>query len=572
MSGQRQDNLARLRKTADFDAVVIGGGINGIGVYRDLALQGLRVLLIERNDYCSGCSAAPSRMIHGGLRYLENGEFGLVRESLAERDALLRNAPHLVHPLPTLVPITSIWSGMLNSAAGFLGKKGKPANRGAVPIKLGLTLYDWVTRKRRVLPKHEFLSLRTTRRLWPALTPVAKRSAIYHDAWISHPERLCIELLRDVVRDTPDCIALNYAELRQTAGGYEVSDKFTGTAYPVSARVIVNATGAWVDDTAQGLGGIAKERMVSGTKGSHLILDHAQLHEALAGHMVYFENTDGRICIVFPYLGKVLAGSTDIRVDTAGRVRCEPEELDYILESLRLVFPDIPVSEKNVVFSYSGIRPLPQSDHNFTGRISRGHDVKRLDGKVPQFCMIGGKWTTFRAFAEQTADAVLAELGHSRKVSTKTRPIGGGADYDASPVAKDALVARFGIDHRRAAHLLGHYGSNASAVAEYCERHGSDALGPGFDMALGEARWAIEQEFAQTLSDILLRRGSLTITGQISMEAIDRIADVLAQVLDLSAADIERQKRTLIDELNSYHGVGPDMLIARDKKRRDTCL
>ena len=157
MPNQRQNMLAHL-ENPQFDAVVIGGGVNGIGVWRDLALQGLRVLLVERNDFASGCSAAPSRMIHGGLRYLENGEFDLVRESLAERDALLRNAPHLVRPLPTVIPIAGLTSGLFNAAASFFGWSGKPARRGALPIKIGLTLYDFVTRHRRQMPKHRFLS------------------------------------------------------------------------------------------------------------------------------------------------------------------------------------------------------------------------------------------------------------------------------------------------------------------------------------------------------------------------------------------------------------------------------
>src|SRR5687768_15515646 len=189
MPNSRDGNLARLAASGSFDVIVVGGGINGIGVFRELALQGLRVLLVERNDFCSGCSAAPSRMIHGGLRYLENGEFDLVRESLRERDALLRNAPHLVRPLPTTIPLTSVFSGLMNGVANFLGRSSRPANRGAVPVKIGLSIYDWVSRKRRVLPRHRFLNSRETLRHWPKLSPKVRFSAVYYDAWISHPER-----------------------------------------------------------------------------------------------------------------------------------------------------------------------------------------------------------------------------------------------------------------------------------------------------------------------------------------------------------------------------------------------
>ena len=181
---------------------------------RELALQGLRVLLVERNDFCSGCSAAPSRMIHGGLRYLENGEFKLVWESLRERDALLANAPHMVRPLPTTIPINSLFSGMMNGAVGFFGLSGRPASRGALPIKIGLMLYDWITQHRRLLPKHRFRGARQTLATWPALSSKLRFSATYHDAWISHPERLGVELLLDTRRLALDSIALNYAELR----------------------------------------------------------------------------------------------------------------------------------------------------------------------------------------------------------------------------------------------------------------------------------------------------------------------------------------------------------------------
>jgi len=140
MSDTRQQRIDRIARNAAFDVIVAGGGINGIGVFHDLSHQGLRVLLVEMNDFCSGCSAAPSRMIHGGLRYLENGEISLVRESLVERDRLLRNAPHLVRPLPTTVPIERFASGLANAALNVLGFTGRPRPRGAVPIKLGLML------------------------------------------------------------------------------------------------------------------------------------------------------------------------------------------------------------------------------------------------------------------------------------------------------------------------------------------------------------------------------------------------------------------------------------------------
>src|SRR5690606_27655667 len=210
--------------------------------------QDVRVLLVESRDFCSGCSSAPSRMIHGGLRYLENGEFSLVRESLRERDALLRNAPHMVRPLPTTIPIREVFSGLLNGAAGFLGLSGRPSRRGALPIKIGLMLYDWNTRQRRLLPKHQFRGAGETLRRWPRLNPRLRFSATYHDAWISYPERLGMEILLDTARMAPRAVALNHVELARNQEGFSLTDRMTGETVAIRASVIVNATGAWLDE------------------------------------------------------------------------------------------------------------------------------------------------------------------------------------------------------------------------------------------------------------------------------------------------------------------------------------
>ncbi|MEY8117920.1 glycerol-3-phosphate dehydrogenase/oxidase [Falsihalocynthiibacter sp. BN13B15] len=577
MSFQRQDSKNALAQNPDFDVIILGGGINGIGVFRDLALQGLRVLLVERNDFCSGCSAAPSRMIHGGLRYLENGEFNLVQESITERDALLRNAPHYVRPLPTTIPITSWFTGTMNAATSFLGGSGQPSRRGALPIKLGLSLYDWVTRRNRTLPKHQFHSAKTTRKERPWLMQGLRCSATFYDAWISHPERLGLELIQDARAANPNAIALNYAELSPSEGGFTVKDNLGSERFQITGRALVNATGAWLDQTIAALDPEArtKEPLVSGTKGSHLILDNPDLMTALDGHMIYFENEDGRVCIVFPYLGKVLAGSTDIRVDEPVRVRCSPKERDYILASLARVFPHLNVSKDQIAFSYSGIRPLPKSTQDFTGRISRGHATKRLDGHVPQFCMVGGKWTTFRAFAEQTTDDVLAELGATRTVSTRNLAIGGGKgcadaqDEPAQALARKTLVEEYKITPERAAHLAASYGTGARKILEYCDQYPNDApLVVGSNYTHGEIAYLAEHEFVVTLADVVLRRTVLAITGQISSEIIDQISEILAQHLEWSPKETSLQRAALLTELDDFHDVSPLVLDNRNNIRK----
>ncbi|RST85363.1 glycerol-3-phosphate dehydrogenase/oxidase [Aquibium carbonis] len=575
MPRQRDDTLDQLRQDGAFDVVVVGGGINGIGVYRELALQGLRVLLVERNDFCSGCSAAPSRMIHGGLRYLENGEFDLVWESLRERDALLVNAPHMVRPLPTTIPIARVFSGLMNGAAGFLGLSSRPASRGVLPIKIGLMLYDWTTRHRRLMPKHRFHGARETMRLWPGLSPRLRFSATYHDAWISYPERLGVELVLDTARLAPGSVALNHAEITRSGDGYRLVDRLTGATVPVNTRAVVNATGAWLDEALASLseGDDVAETFVSGTKGSHLILDCPALYDTLGGHMIFFENDDGRVCIMFPYLGKVLAGSTDIRVDKADRVRCEPEERDYIIEAVREVFPTVPLSATNVVFSFSGIRPLPKSDQEFTGRISRGHFVKPMGGKVPQFCMIGGKWTTFRAFAAQTADVVLAELGHERVRDTLTLAIGGGAGFPAATgELVEELASRNGIDAKRAVWLADAYGTRAHEVLSFCIGRDDDvALADDCQITAAEIVYLTRTEHVARIEDMLLRRTPLAIRGDVSLEIIARVAAAMAGELGWTQDRTSREIETFIRDLADYHGVSREMLERRNHDRSDQC-
>lgn len=572
MPGYRQNAIRRIRNDGDFDVMVVGGGINGIATYRDLALQGLRVLLVERHDFASGCSAAPSRMIHGGLRYLENGEFSLVAESLKERDALLRLAPHMVHPLPTTIPILSTFSGLFNAAASFAGSRGQPRRRGAVAIKVGLALYDFVTRRSRLLPRHVFRSRRETFAEWPALTPAITCSATYHDAWIRHPERLALELVLDTQRDAPQAIALNYAEPRRVNGGFEILVEGFESPLDIRCRLIVNATGAWIDQTSAALAGtsVSHRPIVSGTKGSHLILDNRTLHDALKGHMIFFENDDNRVCILFPYLGRVLAGSTDIKVSTPHRVRCEPEERDYILGAVRAVFPGIAIREKDIVFSFSGIRPLPSSDAAFTGRISRSHFVHRCEGDIPQLCMVGGKWTTFRAFAEQATDEALAILGRSRVEGTDARAIGGGRNF---PGSIDDLAAMLGREHSiapaRAAYVASTYGTLGFDLLAFARSRPDDLpLRPGIETTRAEIAWITGREHVETLSDLVLRRTTLAISGAVDVDVIDATLGVLAAERGWTASRAQSERTRLLDELDDFHGVSPDILQTRSKERR----
>ena len=448
---ERSATLDSLTKRPAADVLIVGGGINGAGLLRELALNGVDALLVDQADFSAGATSASSRMIHGGLRYLENGEFRLVRESLRERDRLLRLAPHAVRPLPTTIPIFSRWSGFGNATKRFLGLSTPPATRGAALIKVGLSLYDLLTARRRVLPPHHFTGRTAALRLRPQLHPGIVCTATYHDAQVALPERLCLELIADACAAHPGSRALNYCALRRRDGSAVVlQDTVTGREYAVRPRVIVNATGGWIDLANTALG--APTRWIGGTKGSHLVIEHPELMAACRGEQLFYENPDGRVCIFFPVNGRVLVGSTDIRIDNPDAAVCDEREIDYMLESVRTVFPRLQLGREHIVSHFCGVRPLPASADGFTGRISRDHSCRTLppgeDRPWPVHAMIGGKWTTFRAFAEQVADRIFTDLGRLRTASSADRPIGGEATPNAhAPGDLQAILRHEAVVH-----------------------------------------------------------------------------------------------------------------------------
>lgn len=562
----RSETIAGLKGRNGPAVLVIGGGINGISVFRELALQGVEVLLAEKGDYCSGASAALSRMVHGGLRYLENGEFKLVRESLLERDRLLKNAPHFVAPLPTTVPIFDVFSGITNGAFRFLGLTRRPSRRGAVVIKAGLAVYDILTASRRLMPRHIFRSRAETLKTWPAINPDIRNSATYYDAWVSRPERLGVEMLNDALAANPAARALNHVHVGGDADGVKLVDTLTDETIRLAPQLIVNATGGWIDLTNSGLGAHVP-RMMGGTKGSHLIVASRALHDALAGHMIYYENEDGRICILFPYLGNVLVGSTDIRVDDPDQVCCEADERDYILQSLAFVFPDIRVAPEEIVFQFAGVRPLPASDDSFTGRIPRDHFCETVpaSGALPEMlCMIGGKWTTFRSFGALAADVTLERLGLKRVKHTENLAIGGGRDFPANVerwIAEQANVS--GLSRARMRELFERYGTDAATIADGL---GDDEMLSRCSYSVGELQQLITREHVEKLDDLLLRRTTIGVTGKLSPDLIAQALDILAEAKGWDAARSAREHREFLALLESRHGLDVTQLPARSER------
>ena len=211
----RESLIRRLRNrvASGTPVLIAGGGINGIGLFRDLALQGIPAILVEKGDFASGTTAAPSRLIHGGLRYLETGEFALVRESVIERNHLLRNAPHLVHPLPVWVPAYSWLGGAMSAVLRFFKLTRTPGAKGILVVKLGLMFFDWFGKATQVMPGHRIVPMAEARARWPGLSPKVTAVAEYYDARLTHPERLALDLIKDAERDCPEAMALPYVSL-----------------------------------------------------------------------------------------------------------------------------------------------------------------------------------------------------------------------------------------------------------------------------------------------------------------------------------------------------------------------
>ncbi|TWB11516.1 glycerol-3-phosphate dehydrogenase [Rhizobium sp. ERR 1071] len=545
----------------DVDVVILGAGVNGAGLFRDLSLQGINCLIVDKSDFGSGTSAAPSRLIHGGLKYLETGEFGLVAQSALERNLLLRNAPHCVEALPTFVPIFSWTRGIWAALRTLTGSTTAPRSRGALLIKIGLALYDFFGSRNRVMPRHRFLLKRRALKEMPHVTPEIVAGGIYYDAKISRPERLVYELVNDGLEANKGSLAANATRLVSSADGLLTFQRADGYAFSAKPKLVINAAGPWIDHVNAALG--APAHLIGGTKGSHILLDHPELVRSLNGHMIYFEADDGRICLVYGYLGQALVGSTDIPCDDPDNVRCEEDEIDYFLDSVRSLLPSLRFDRDQVTYSYSGIRPLPASDASSPGLISRDHSAPVFEPQAgrpfPIISLVGGKWTTFRGFAEEVADTVLARLQRGRKMSTERLAIGGGRDF---PVNFDeraswirSVAAKTGAEASRVDELLGRYGTTAAAIltrpSDY--KDGQRISGAPRHSAL-EIDWIARQEMVVHLSDIVFRRTTMAIEGLLTIQGLREIGAIAAAALQWDAQRLAKEIDDVVVSLSKFHG------------------
>ncbi len=479
------------------DLIVIGAGINGAGVARDAAMRGLKVCVLDKSDVGSGTSSASTRLIHGGLRYLEHGEFGLVRESLRERETLLKIAPHLVKPIPILIPIY------------------KNARRGRLQLRAGMLLYDLLSYDK-TLQRHRLLSPNETLEQVPSLnSDELTGGAVYYDAQVEFAERLVLENILDA--RTHGAEVFTYALVtritneNQEATGVEFVSN--GERRRVFGKFVVNAAGPWVDGLLQTKSNTS--RLIGGTKGSHIVVEPFGGAPSMA---VYAEaKGDGRPFFIIPWNGNYLIGTTDIHFSgDPSEARCTDSEVDYLLTESNRVLPKANLSSDDVLFTYSGVRPLPFTNQKDEQRITRRHFI-RQHRELNNVCsLVGGKLTTYRQLAKDCVDLVFKQLDRpSPKCSTADLPLPGARALNtvASEVRSNAIVDPLIVER-----LLSVYGSRTRELLDFC-RHDARLMTRLTDRSKtlrGEIVFAFEVEMAQTLADCLLRRTMSGLNGNLA--------------------------------------------------------
>jgi glycerol-3-phosphate dehydrogenase len=527
-----------------FDLIVIGAGINGAGIARDAAMRGLSTLLLDKGDISAGTTQWATRLIHGGLRYLEYYEIPLVRESLRDREILFHIAPHLVKPLGFMIPIY------------------EHTKHGPLKVWLGMLAYDVLSFDKSV-GNHKMFSVEEALEREPGLNPDGlEGAAFYYDGQVEYAERIAVE--NAISAREHGAVVLNYARVDRlivedsNVTGVEFTDVMEGGTYEVTAPVTVNVAGPWVDAVLHRIDryGASEKRMIGGTKGSHLIVD--PFPGAPKGEALYVEaRKDGRPYFIVPWNGRYLIGTTDIRYEgDLDRVVADEEEIEYLLDETNHVIPEANLSREDVLFTYSGIRPLPYHPEGAEGGVTRSHiihDHAREDPEVGGIIsIVGGKLTTYRNLSRQTVNKVYDKLDLKAPESrTDKVPLPGGATPDFDTFAAEFKVTS-GLADELADRLIRLYGARAPDVLEMA---GDDPslrmpLGPTATVETGvigaEVLYAFRREMAQTLSDALLRRTMVGMGPKVGLDVDEAAAQVAVKHLGWS-------EERATSEVEAYH-------------------
>jgi len=507
-----------------FQVVVIGGGINGVAVARQCARAGKHTLLVEQNDFASGVTSRSTRIIHGGLRYLEHGELDLVRESLREREKLLRERSHLVHPMHFLL--------LLNETS----------QRSAMKVRAGLWLYQRMAGK----PPSEDATEMETKRLERSLDAGHRWSFFnYEDAQCEFPERLVAEWLMEavdagaVVRNHMEALAVDVAHGR--VRGLLLRDQITGRDARVDAGWVINCSGPWADRVCQRSAIRMAKPMLGGVRGSHIVLPRFPGSPSAA---LYSEAVDGRPVFVLPWNDQILVGTTEV-ADNGDPAKTVPsaEEIAYLVRSVAQLFPKAKISAQSVKHAFAGIRPLPYSPDNRPSAVTRRHIVHDHadEGAAHMLSVIGGKLTTAASLARECARKIGLNAAEPNTVA-----VGPGPALD--PLLDDAVldIARIGsVSEETARGMVEWHGKRAADIARMAlvSAELRAPICPHTSHVIAEVVEAYRRECAVTLGDVLLRRVPVALgacwSESCSREAALRIGAVLGWNEHTMGANLE---------------------------------
>lgn len=497
-----------------FDLIVVGAGINGSGIARDAARRGLRVLLLDKTDIAAGTTSWSSRLIHGGLRYLEHGEVPLVYESLQERETLLRIAPHLVRPLPLTLPIYDYHK------------------RGPWMIRAGMVSYD-VLSWNKSLPRHRMYGGDAALDHEPGLNRTGlKAAARYYDAQVEFPERLSVENVLDAVINGAEVrLGADVFDLTLEAGvvrGVQWRDTATGEEFSARGAAVVNVAGPWVDDVLRdaGVEGAGTPPLLGVTKGTHIIVE--PFPGAPADAMYIEAKSDGRPYFIIPWNGLYLIGTTDDRYQgDLDRVVPTEDEIEYLLSETSIAIPECGLTRESVCYAYAGLRPLPSTEGKESG-ITRRHIIHDHAPAIHGLLsIVGGKLTTFRNLSEQTVDAVGEVLGRDLPTSTTAEVPLPGAPGNPGVFSRDFHRNRpEWLSEQSASYLLRVYGTRAISIVDLAsDRPELQAvISPRTGAIAAIVPFAFEQEFATTLTDVIMRRGMFGYAADAGFESLAGVA------------------------------------------------
>jgi glycerol-3-phosphate dehydrogenase len=576
--------------------LILGAGINGAAVARDLAINGIPVCIVDTGDVARGATSRSSRLIHGGLRYLEYRDTDLVRESLRERERLLTLAPHFVKPLRLTIPVDrqtgGLWAGFLRfsglagtSIGQTLLKIGR-GPRGLLAIRAGLALYDRLAHSD-VLPGHEIRVCHDAssspppdadkRGSGPRLSPRRFRwQCSYSDAQIEFPERFVLALLEDGRRAAEqtgtrfDVLPYHQATASETESMVRIEplnetswNDEPAAPHTITPSAIINATGAWGDRTLEALG-LRERQLFAGTKGSHLFTNHPSLITALNGNGIYAEADDGRLIFILPCAAGVLIGTTDDPyAGDPGDAVSTPADVDYLLEMVNDVFPEVHLTVDQINMHHAGVRPLPNSEGRSTSAIPRGHSIEEtvLNG-VPVLTLVGGKLTTCRSLAEQVCSIVCTNLSRQRTHETADRLIPGAENIpSAMPLEQHhrLLAAKHGLSIAQVQALWKLVGNRFDEIFPHGRADDHQSI-TGTLVPQSFVRWSIDREWCTKLDDLVERRLMLIFESRLRRDTLRELGESLVNAGRLDESQLESEVDRLCDHLQKFYGktIDPD--------------